>query len=701
MKKLIKWFFRILFALIGLIIIAIIIIPMLFKDEMLVMVKDEINKNVNAKVEFADFKLSLLKSFPDLNLGLYEMSVTGLDKFEGDTLMYFKSFNVQVDLVSAFKKDVMVKGIVLDNPFINGIVLADSSANWDIAVPSQALPDTALVPEPETEIADTASEPLPYRLELKKFQIKDANIFYTDNTSGMEAKLKDFDFLLKGDFGMDYSDLSINTSIEDIMVKMAGIRYLNKAHFGFDATIGADLENMIFTFKDNVLALNAIELGFDGKVEMPNDDIVVDVNFNTKKTSFKSLLSMVPAIYMQGFEELKTAGNLALKGDIKGIYNETQMPLVNLQLLVENAMFQYPDLPKAVENVNIDLVVFYDGVVNDNTKVDLNKFHVEVAQNPFDIMMHLRTPFSDPYIKATLDGHIILKTLADVVPMEDSNIDGEITADVDIAGNLSTIENEKYDEFNAKGMLQLKNFLFESPDLPAAVKIIETTFNFTPQYLELKNFDAEVGQSDFNLKGKIENYVAYALSDGTLKGDFKFKSKNINANEFLSESGETAAPETEVKEEPEVATVDTTSAMGVFEVPGNIDFILNSELNHIIYDKMDITNLTGVFVIKDKKVMMNNLNMNLLDGKLGIDGEYNTQNIEAPSVTMSLDIEKMEIESALNSFSMLEKMAPILKNCKGKISLKFDFTSLLDSAMSPVLNSIDGYGKLHSESIQV
>jgi len=405
---------------------------------------------------------------------------------------------------------------------------------------------------------------------------------------------------------------------------------------------------------------------------------------------------MVPAIYMQGFEELKTAGNLALKGDVKGIYNETQMPLVNLQLLVENAMFQYPDLPKAVENVNIDLLVFYDGVVNDNTKVDLNKFHVEVAQNPFDIMMHLRTPFSDPYIEATLDGHIILKTLADVVPMEDSNIDGEITADVDIAGNLSTIENEKYEEFNARGMLQLKNFLFESPDLPAAVKIIETTFNFTPQYLELKNFDAEIGESDFNLKGKIENYVAYALSDGTLKGDFKFKSKNINANEFLSETDENAAAEPE-----ETVLVDTASAMGVFEVPGNIDFILNSELNHIIYDKMDITNLTGVFVIKDKKVMMNNLNMNLLDGALGVDGEYNTQNIEAPSVTMSLDIEKMEIQSALNSFSMLEKMAPVLKNCKGKISLDFDFTSLLDSVMSPVLNSIDGYGKLHSESIQV
>ena len=57
---------------------------------------------------------------------------------------------------------------------------------------------------------------------------------------------------------------------------------------------------------------------------------------------------------------------------------------------------------------------------------------------------------------------------------------------------------------------------------------------------------------------------------------------------------------------------------------------------------------------------MNNLNMNILDGEIGVNGEYNTQKIEAPSVIMGLDIRKIEIESAISSFSMIEKLAPIL-----------------------------------------
>ena len=685
MKKIIKWFFRILFAFIGLIIIALIVIPMLFKDEMLIKVKEEINNNVNAKVEFADFKLSLIKSFPDLNIGLYEVSVTGIDQFEDDTLLSLKSFNVQVDLMSAIKKNVRVKGIILDQPFINAIVLEDSTVNWDIAVPSV---DTVIIEE--DVVAEEGT--MDYRVDLQKFHIKDAHIIYNDETSGTYASLENLNFILKGDFGADYSDLNISTSIEAINVKMGAVKYLKNASFGFDATIGADIENSVFTFKDNLFSLNDIALGFEGSVEMLEEDINVDIVFGTKKTSFKSLLSMVPAIYMEGFEELKTSGTLALSGDIKGTYNETQMPLANIRLLVENAMFQYPDLPKSVENINIDVAVFYDGVVDDNTKVDLNKFHFEVAENPFDFALHIRTPFSDPHIKGSVDGHIILSTLNDVLPMEDMNLDGEIIADIDIEGNMSTIENENYDDFKAKGQLQLKDFVFESSDLPATVKIIETTFNFTPQYLELKSFKSEIGESDFNLTGKIENYIAYALSDGILKGNFIFKSSNINVNEFMSDTSGT---------EEEISEIDTSSAMSIVEIPGNIDFKLVSTLDHILYDKMDITDLTGVFVIKDQKVMMNNLKMNLLDGYFGIDGEYNTQDMEAPSVTMGLDIRDIEIEDIINSFSMIEQIAPVLKSCKGKVSIKFDYTSLLDTTMSPVLNSIDGYGKLHSDNIKV
>ena len=174
MKKFIKWFFSTVIIFIVLLIALMIIIPYFFKDEILSKVKSEINKSVNAKVEFTDVTLSLFKSFPDFNLGLIDLSVVGVDKFEKDTLLYLKSFNVEVDLMSALGKNIVVKGIVLNQPFIHAKVLADSSANWDIVKPTEEAQEE--VEEPSTESSD-------FKLELQKFQINNATIIYSDVTS--------------------------------------------------------------------------------------------------------------------------------------------------------------------------------------------------------------------------------------------------------------------------------------------------------------------------------------------------------------------------------------------------------------------------------------------------------------------------------------------------------------------------------------
>ena len=81
----------------------------------------ELQNNIPAPNDDAveKFLIQKLKPFPDLNLGLHEVSVKGINQFEDDTLVYFESFNVQVNLLSAIKKNVVVKGIVLNKPFIN------------------------------------------------------------------------------------------------------------------------------------------------------------------------------------------------------------------------------------------------------------------------------------------------------------------------------------------------------------------------------------------------------------------------------------------------------------------------------------------------------------------------------------------------------------------------------------------------------
>ncbi|MCB0381690.1 MAG: hypothetical protein KDD24_10570, partial [Flavobacteriales bacterium] len=184
------------------------------------------------------------------------------------------------------------------------------------------------------------------------------------------------------------------------------------------AAIEADLANSKYTFKDNEFKINELILGMNGWLAMPADDIDMDLTFFAKKTDFKNILSMIPAVYMTDFATVKTDGKLALDGHAKGTYSETKMPAFGMKLIVEKAMFKYPDLPKSVNNINVDLRITNPDGDLDHTIVDLKTFHMEMAGNPIDANLYVKTPISDADIKAGLKANFNLASLKDVMPLE-------------------------------------------------------------------------------------------------------------------------------------------------------------------------------------------------------------------------------------------------------------------------------------------
>jgi len=70
-SKILKGFFLLLLLL----IIAAVAIPYFFKDQIVERIKTDINKNLDATVDFTDVDLSLLRSFPDFNFSMSNLIV--------------------------------------------------------------------------------------------------------------------------------------------------------------------------------------------------------------------------------------------------------------------------------------------------------------------------------------------------------------------------------------------------------------------------------------------------------------------------------------------------------------------------------------------------------------------------------------------------------------------------------------------------
>ena len=686
MKKL----FIVLGILLVLLIGAAVIIPIVLKEPITKAVKQEANANLNATIDFKDVSISLLRSFPDLYVGVEELSVTGKGDFEGRTLVYLNTLVLDVNLMSAFSGKPIINEIALTGGLANAIVLENGKANYDI------------VPEAEgsaTEEATETSSDGAFAIKLKRFRIDGLEVMYSDKQSGMSFSTSNMNMTLGGDFSADRTTLKTDILLKTVKLAIGGVSYLNGVELELSADVDADLAGKSYTFSQNEFRINGLHLSLDGNINMPNDeDINLDLTYAAAKTEFKEILSLVPAIYAKDFADVQASGSLELNGMVKGTYNEKVIPGFTANVKVGNGQFKYPDLPKSVDGIQVDLGIANPGGSTDNTVIDLKQFSFQLAGNPFDVRALIKTPVSDPNIDASFKGKIDLTSLADAIPMEEGDkLSGTIIADAEMKGKQSDLDKKRYESFNAKGEFILMDVVYTSDAVAVPVEVKYAQFKFAPRFLELASFDAKAGKSDFKVKGKITNYLGYAFGDGTLEGNFTLNSTLIDGNELagLSANEAETAPETsgngsggEESKEPIL-------------ISKNLDLTLNTDVKKIIYDNINLLNTKGQIVVRNGKADLRGLSFNALGGSVAMNGYYDTSDEQKAKLNYDLNAQNIVVKDAYKAFGTVRKLAPIAEKTEGKASITMNVRGAMKSGTEIDYNSLNGAGRLTSQSLKI
>ena len=685
-KRILKWT-GITFLVL---IIGVIAAPFIFKDKLVQLVKDQANKNLNAKVDFGAFDLTLFSSFPDFRFKIQNVSVINIEPFAGDTLAYIKQLSFDLNIKSVISGGpYQINSVTVDDSKINAIVMPNGKANWDITKPSA-----------DTTKATASTEPTKFNVKLKSLKINHSDITYNDMKGNMSATLKDLNYTLSGDFTQDNFVLSNLLEIAETTVNSGGVGYLTKAKVGFKADIDMNMPNMKFIFKENELSLNELGFSFDGFVEMPKGDIGMDLKFAAKQTEFKSILSLIPSVYSKDFASVKTEGKLKLDGFAKGTMHSEKdstkntYPSFEVNLAIVNAMFKYPSLPKSVNDINIDVHVENKQNYLDATVIDINKFHLNMAGNPIDMWAHVKTPISDPAVSAEVKGIVDLVSVKEFIPLEKGDaMSGTIKADISAAGRMSSLERKEYDKFKLAGTLEVDKMNYKTSTLPYKVLLNVMKLNFTNQFVELTAFDALMGKSDIKAQGKIDNFMQYLFKDSLIVGNFNMQSNLLDINELMSSPSGTASAKP--------AKTDTAAA-SVAEVPGNIDFVLNTNFTKVLYDNLQLDNMVGNIVVRKKKLDMTNLKLNTLGGSVLMTGYYETTNPKKPTVSMNFKVDNFDIQKTFTAFNTVQKIAPIGKYAQGMFTATLEnFKADLDTKMAPILSTLHGNGVFKTNSVSV
>jgi len=666
LKKIIKISLVSLVVLIGLLVASTYI----FRGKIISLIKSEINKNINAKVDFKEVDISFFRHFPKVSIGLDELQVTGAGVFAADTLLQAERLDATVDIMSFIRgKNMNIYSIYLQSPKINAIVTKEGLANWDIV-------------KEEAGKTNTNTESKPFNLQLKKYAISNGYVNYTDAQSDMSAVVENLNHSGSGDFTSDLFVLKTTTTADAVTYTYGAIPFLSKVKTRVDTDIKIDNKTSTYSFDAMDMLLNELKIAGSGRLKSIANGYDMDLKFKSASTDFKNILSLVPAIYKTEFDKVTATGNAGFDGFIKGVYSDSTMPGYHLVMTVKEGSFKYTDLPKAVEHINFNAVVDNADGQTDNTVVDITNGHLEIDKDPFDFRLLVKKPVSNMFVDAAAKGKLDLSQVANYIKLQKgTSIAGLMNADVNIRGNVKGIENQQYANFYAAGTIEVNKFNYTSPDYPTGVKINTVHTNFTPAKIDVSNLSGQYMNSNFSGGGQINNLLSYLLSDKPLRADLTLNADKVNLNDWMG------------------VTADTVTSAGnrsaPFAVPANLDISLATKIDRLIYDKIDIQNLTGSLKVADEAVKLNNVSGNALDGTIKINGSYSTKESKAkPVIAMGYDVAGVDIQKTFYAFNTAQKLMPIGKFLAGKLTSVLSANGKLGDNMSVDMNTISGNGTL-------
>ena len=683
-------------GIVVLIIVTLAILPFLYKDKLLAKVKSTLNSQVNAKIDFSDFNLSLFSQFPKVTMELQNLSIVGVNDFAKDTLFSAGSVSTNISLMEMIgNKGLELKSLIIDNPKIYLEVNKSGASNWDIAKGTKAAVKPEMTKESRTEEG--------FKMKLSNVLVNNLNLLYDDQELPMKVWLKHTNISTSGNVSGTVTTFDMTAEAGEFVFEYDSVKYISKTRLKAESLLKVDYDKMNFTFGQSKLWVNNLPLEVSGSFAMPSDSMFFDLAFRSEKSDFATILALVPADYQKYLSKAEINGAAEFKGSVKGLYFNEIYPAINILLAVTNASFKYQDLPESVRDIQVSAQITKpEGDLN-LLKINIEKAHASIKNNPVDMQLSLSELMTDPNINASFAGIIDFTSLKQALPVDSLDITGILRAQMQLSGRMSSIEKKEYEKFQSRGEATIQNFRIVSNQLTKPVEISKGQVKADTRQISVDQFAGKIGQSDFLLQGEVSNYLAYIFKNDVLKGNFNLKSSFMNFSELSNLQKPVQKPATQVAEPKADSGIKVAPADSVvaFQVPEKLDLTFQTTIQKAIFDKMPINNINGLVRVKDQRMELTNLVMEMLQGKLALNGSYTSNKENKPIFDFKLDMKDMDLPAAFQSLGTFQRYMPIAGKSQGKFSTQFGLSGIMNEKMNIKPTSLNGSGIFNTQNITI
>jgi len=320
------------FKIIGitlLILIALLVaIPFAFQGQIKDMVKQFINKNLNAQVEFSDVNLSFIRSFPQAQVNVNDLKITNLEPFKDETFATIKDISFTMSIKELFKTEgedaIAIDAITINEALLTLKTDAFGNNNYDITKA-----DTTHKPSAENKTNNFA-------FSIEDYQIKNSALSGDFKVKGLIKGLSSDDTIPNLDISITSNNASFKypdlpKGVENIVINTEiknTTGNVNDTYIDIK-TLNFKIDNDVFkssaTLK-NITKNMLVNANVDGVLNLANITKAYPVELDNALTGIlKAKLNTafdMNAIETNAYERIKNSGTASISDFAKKRYRK-------------------------------------------------------------------------------------------------------------------------------------------------------------------------------------------------------------------------------------------------------------------------------------------------------------------------------------------------------------------------------------------
>ncbi len=657
---------KIFFISLGVLILLLFLIPILFRPQLVAFTKKQLNKQLNATVDFKTVKISLFRNFPRLDIQLVDLSIIGKDQFPGDTLLLSPSTHIITNIKTLFRSNVKVYAIDLVDPVIRAKVDSNGNQNFDIVKKSSGV---------STDTSGTD-----FSIDLEKYSIRNGTVSYYDDQAKIYTDMKNFDHGGKGNFTDVKYKINSTTKADSVNFRFGQITYLTDAVI--DLPLDLDIDDGIrhYTFLGEEFFVNSVPLYAKGDIKRVNDSTDnVEIAVKSKQSEFKDILTLLPGVYTENLKNLQTSGKATIDGRIYGNTTATRTPNFNIKIDVVEGFVKNPDFNEPIKNINVNGLIVNTGGANDSTVITLKNGRANIGADPVQFAVGIARPVSSMFLDLSVKGKVQLEKLKQILRLGDMDLRGLLNADLSAKGPLQAFKEKEADAIRASGFLTADNFYYkDKTTLPFNANKVVMKFNNAEADLDVNN--ANYNKTNFSAKGSIFNFFNYLFVKSPLRGKISASSPEVDLANWASNNAESTGP---------------SPASKPFIVPYDLMLDIDAHADRLITEKVTLSDIDGRILFGGRKMMFENVSGKGFGGTLNVDGSYSSEKTPLqPDITLNYKLVNLDVQQTFKAFVTAKNLMPIGDYLSGTMSSELSASGKLGDNFMPIMNSLNGNGNL-------